>query len=505
MGNDVRTKEAVIIGIDVGTSIVKAAAFAVDAPWQHLAGRHYPLQEPEPGRHVQDPDAIREAVRDALAECAAAVVGREVLAIAVSAGMHGLMAMDAERHPLTPLITWADGRATEEAAEVRRSAQAASLHRATGVPLHPMSPLAKLRWFARHDRDVWERARWWVGLKELVLGWLTDEVVTERSSASGTGLYDLRTGSWNDDAVACAGVDPARLPEVRATTDTLPLLSTVADAIGLAPDIPVVLGGADGPLANVGCGAVDPGVVGLSLGTSGAVRQVVAEPVVDGAGTLFCYHLTDGLWVVGGAISNGGRVVSWLADEVLATSAADPDEQARAVLDAAADVAPGSDGLVMLPYLLPERGRYGDPTIPGAYLGLRQRHTRAHLARAAIEGVCLQLRLVLDALDDVVPVESVRATGGAFHSPLWGDILAGALGRPIEIVEGAEGTARGAAALGAVALELAPDLAGALTRLGGPDGDEQRTVRPDPDLVAAAERLRASLPTLASQLAGLGR
>ena len=186
----------VVIGLDVGTTGVKAAAFTPGTSSRTVAIREYPLLHPAPDQQVQDPAAILKASGEALAECVAAAGGR-VLAISVSAGMHGLMALDAELRPLTPLITWADARAHEEARELRRSDQGARLHARTGVPVHPMSPLTKLMWFSRHDPDTLKRARWWVGLKEYVLAWLTGTPAGELSSASGTGLLDMATRAWS--------------------------------------------------------------------------------------------------------------------------------------------------------------------------------------------------------------------------------------------------------------------------------------------------------------------
>ena len=272
----------------------------------------------------------------------------------------------------------------------------------------------------------------------------------------------------------------------------LDLAPAMAERIGLPPGTPVVAGAGDGPLGNLGVGAISPGVAGLSVGTSGAVRMSVPSPRVDSGLTLFCYGLTDGLWVLGGATSNGGSVMRW------AGSALAPDVGAAAgdlsgdekIVEMAASVPAGSDGLVMLPYLLSERGPLWDPDITGAYLGLRRRHGRAHLVRAALEGVCWQIRLIVDRLDEVYPVREVRATGGVFRSSLWQQTMAGMLGRPIHIVGDAEGTALGAAALGLFALGQASTLAQAVTDLSGEGQVPIDSIEPDPQLVRIYGDLR---------------
>ncbi len=496
----------VLIGLDVGTTAAKAVAFDLAAPWTTVALREYPLVEPQPGWQVQDPDRILTAMLSALTEVVAAAGPCQVIALSVSTAMHGLIALDADLRPLTPLLTWADARAVGEARALRGSGQAAELHRRTATPVHPMSPLTKLMWFARHDASTFAAARWWVGLKDYVLLHLTGSLVTELSSASATGLLASASRQWDDDALRVAGVRADQLPPVLSPTASLPLSADVARQVGLVSGTPVVLGAADGPLGNLGVGAIAPGVAGLSIGTSGAVRMVVPEPVVDEARTLFCYALTESAWVVGGAVSNGGIVVRWtqetLAPELAAT--ADGLLGDEAVLALAAQVPAGCDGLVMLPYLLSERAPLWDPTIAGAYLGLRREHTRGHLVRAAVEGVALQLSTILVQLDRLAPVTSVRATGGVFRSPLWRHVVASMLERPVHVVGAADGTARGAACLALLALGRARTLEEAVAALPtSAEGADVELVMPDPADVTAYRGTRAAVPELARSLAAV--
>ena len=496
-----------IIGLDVGTTGVKAAAFGPGSPWRHTAIREYPLLQPAPDRFVQEPDVILRAAGDALAETVAAAGGAEVIAVSVGAGMHGLLALDGHERPLTPLVTWADARSRGEARALHESGQADELHASTGTPVHSMSPLTKLLWFARHEPEVWRAARWWIGLKELLLWWLTGEVVTELSSASGTGLLDMATRSWSRRAIEVAGVPADRLPPIEPTTATRSLAAAIAGQVGLPAGTPVVVGAADGPLGNLGTGALAPGVASLSLGTSGAVRRAVATPGVDAARTLFCYALTDEVWVAGGAVSNGGAVLRWAGD----TFAGDVEQSAGpagaddAVLALATQVPAGSEGLVMLPYLLPERAPLWDPDLSGAFLGVRRHHTRAHFLRAAVEGVCLQVRVVVDGLDRLDPVSTVRATGGVFRSSLWRDVMAAALGRPLHVEDGAGGTALGAAALGLYALGEAASLTDAAKQLGVGDSTPAPPVAVDPAWVEAYERQRARVAEVVGQLERVAR
>jgi gluconokinase len=499
----VRSPSAVIVGVDVGTTSVKAAAFAPGSAWRRVAVREYPLLEPLTGHEVQDPDKIVSATASAMTECIAGTDGCEILAVSLSAAMHGLLALDGNKRPLTPLVTWADGRASEEARDLQQSPRVAELRRGTGIPVHPMTPLTKLVWFSRHEPAIWAAARWWVGLKDYLLDWLTGTLATELSSASATGLLDLSTRDWNALALETCGLSADRLPPILATTALLSIAPEVAHRIGLPAGTPVVAGAADGPLANLGTGALEPGVACLSLGTSGALRMATDGPRLDELGMLFCYALTDQVWVEGRAISNGASVLRWagrsLAPDVVASVGA--SEADEAVLELAASVEAGSDGLVMLPFLVAERAPLWGPSLHGAYLGLGREHTRAHLLRAAVEGVCIQMRVILDRLASVQPVTSVRATGSAFRSRLWREVMAAALDRPLRVVEGAEGTALGAAALGLFALGRAPSLTDAMEQLAGPDHLQPAPVAVPQDLIATYARLRSMVPMLVDAIA----
>ncbi|KGN40783.1 gluconokinase [Knoellia aerolata] len=488
----------VVIGLDVGTTGTKAVAFGMGSPWRHTVVREYPLLAPGPGWQVQDPATVVAAVMGALAEVVTTARGARVVGISVSTAMHALIGLDEGLRPLTPIVTWADSRATAEAAELRSSDEAEALHLASGTPLHPMSPLAKLLWFTRHEPALAARVRAWVGLKDYVLQTLTGTSATELSTASGSGLLDLATRTWNPRALELAGIREDQLPPILPTTAVLGLTKSAASRLGLATATPVVVGAGDGPLGNLGTGALDRGVVGLSVGTSGAARMVVPAPVTDPSGRLFCYALTDDAWVVGGAVSNGGIVVRWARD-VLGDAGGDD----AALLELAASVPAGSDGLVVLPYLLAERAPLWDPTLTGAIIGMRHSHTRGHVVRAVVEGVALQLWSIVDGLDAVTPVTSIRATGGVFRSQVWRDVTAGVLARPVTVTGGAEGSALGAAALGLLAVGRASSLTDGLDRLAPGlrrSGDAVVVDDADRDAYRAA---RARIPSLLDSYAAV--
>lgn len=454
-----RASEDVVVGIDIGTTSAKAVAFTVDGVARAASGNvGYPLHSPAPGREEQDAGAVLDAALAATRECVAAALdaGCHIAGLSLSSAMHSLIGLDAGGEPVTPLVTWADARASELASSLRASDAGLALHRRTGTPIHPMSPLLKLRWFADCAPEVAARVAHWVGVKELVLLRLTGELVMDHGIASGSGLFDLRASDWDGEALEYARVDAGRLPRLVPTTEVLRLGAAGAAAVGLPEGTPVVAGSGDGPLANLGLGAIRPGMVACSIGTSGALRVAADRPLVDPRGRVFCYVLAPGRYTVGGAVNNGGIVLEWLGQTVA------PDigpEDLDALLALAEEAPAGSDGLLFLPYLLGERAPHWRAGARGVWLGLTREHQRKHLLRSAIEGVCLQLALVLHAMEEAgARVDDIRATGGFSRSALWRQMLASAFGRPIGFAASREGSSLGAALLGMTALGMIDSL-----------------------------------------------
>ena len=466
----------VVIGIDTGTTATKGIAAGLDGRLRALTSVHYPLEVPGPGRAELDPGKLRDAAVKALVDVAAEcrAHGDRVIAVSLSAFLHALVPMDLAGRPLGRLVTWADSRAGRQAEELAAAGLAQTLQARTGTPVHPMSPLTKLAWWRANDPETLRETPRWGGVKELVLAALADApYVVDLSVASGTGLYDIHDRRWDPEALEIAGVRADQLAAVVPTTEKLRLRPDVAAAAGLPADTPLVIGAADGPLANLGVGATPAGVAAISLGTSGALRTVVGRPTADAAGRLFCYALTEDRWVIGGAVNNAGSVVRWAGQSFAAgferpgAEGEDEDERDAALLMEAQGVPAGSDGLLCLPYLLGERAPWWRPGLRGAYLGLRREHGRAHLVRAAVEGVCQQLALVRDSVAaEGHAVTEVRATGGAVASELWVGVLAATLDLPVSVADTPEGTALGACLLGLHALGELPDLDHAATLIG---------------------------------------
>ena len=480
-----------IAAVDIGTSSTRALLFEDTRATGVACAVEYPLRMPEPGAAELDPPQVMDALVACLRD-AVRIAGRAPDAIVLSCAMHSLLAVAEDGTPLTPACTWADNRAAPQAAELLGRSDARSLYATTGVPLHPMSPLPKLRWLARQRPDEFARAAHFASLKEWVCHQWFGRWVVDDSIASASGLYSLAARDWSDAAVTAAGVTRDRLSEVaRAHTVLRGMARGYADAIGVPADIPVVLGAADGCLANLGAGVLSGNGLRravLTIGTSGAFRLTVDRPATDERMRTFCYALTPGQFVIGGATNGGGLPLRWLRDNFPQLRIGLPDDarDPYAVLaDIAAGVAPGADGLLFHPYLAGERAPLWNADARASFIGLTFAHGPAHMVRAVMEGVLFNLAMILDVLEDLAggPVADIVAGGGFARSDLWLSMAADIFDRPILVAENPETTAQGAALLALAALVPGASLETLAAGLPAPS----RSVKP---VAATRERYR---------------
>jgi gluconokinase len=455
--------DACVVGWDIGTTGVRAVVFDPAGRQGEVASREYPLRSPHPGWAEQDPDEVYEAAMAALAEAAELVArtGRRVAAVGVSAILHSLVPQGPEGEALGPSIIWADNRSVAEAEAIRRETDALALYRRTGCPVHPMYLPPKLRWLRAHQPEAFGRLATVGGIKEYVLRRWTGLSVTDRSIASGTGLYDLAAGTWDGEALSLARIGAGQLPAIVEPEAPLPVPAERLRQAGLPPDCVVVPGGGDGLLQTVGTGCVAPGQMVAMVATSGAIRAVVDSPRTDEHARTWCYYLAAGRWVAGAAINNAGLVYAWLRDQLSGAAGKEIDlEELNRWAEA---VPPGSDGLLFLPYLAGERSPNWNANARGVLFGLSLAHDYRHLARATLEGVAYRMRTIFEPMEEVAGrAGEIRAAGGFVNSPLWLQIVADVLGRPLTLVESPEASALGAAQLallGAGLVERFDDLA----------------------------------------------
>ncbi len=452
--------ESCFLGLDLGTTHVKCVALSIGGSVVASSTRPVETRAPGPGRAEQDAGEVWAAAAGALRETAGAVAPGSVEGLALSGAMHTCLLVAADGSPLSPAQTWADQRAEGVCRRLRAGADPA-LYRRTGCPLQPLYHIPRLRWWSEQAPEIARRTAFFVALKDFVLHGLAGTWVADPSIWSATGLLDIRRCQWDPEALQLAGIGPDRLPPLASPFNQAGRLSEAAAGVtGLPSGLPLVLGASDGALANVGCGTLAPGQVVISMGTSGAVRQWVAEPRLDPAQRTWCYLLAEGRWFAGAALNNAGLAVKWLRDSIYAGaaggsagSAADGFERLFAE---AARVPPGAAGLRCLPFFAGERSPYFRTDARAAFLGLSWEHGRGHLARAVLEAVALRLADVWDALaiePAALGAEPARLTGGILRSPFWAQLCCDVLGVELAAVEAADASAVGAALLAQAALE----------------------------------------------------
>jgi len=455
-----------LIGLDLGTTGCRAVAYDLEGRQVAGCSEEYPLITPQAAWAEQDPELIcQAAMRVTQAVCAkTAALGVAVAGLCLSSVMHSLMPVDADGRALANMLIWADSRAQAYAARLAGHFGEEELYRRSSCPLHPMYPLAKVLWF-RHERpELFARTARFIGIKEYVGHRLFGKYLVDRSIATATAIYNLHTGAWDEELLAFLGISSGQLSTVVPTTHVERALEPGPAALfGLDAGTPVVLGASDGVLSSLGAGTVRPGQITAMIGTSGAVRMICEGPRVDPRRRLWCYNLTEELWVLGGAISNGGVVFRWARDKFAEAEQRVAEKlglDAYEILSRYAEQKPaGSDGLIMLPYFSGERAPHYDADARGVIFGLNLNHGKRHLMRATLEGICYSLCSVLNALQEVAgEAREIRASGSFTRSRLWAQILADVLGKAIQVPGEPEGAAFGAAVLGMHALGFLADI-----------------------------------------------
>jgi xylulokinase len=455
---------ATFLGVDVGTSGVKA--ILVDTSGDVLASAITPLQlsTPQPGWAEQDPDAWWAAAAAAIRTVLAARPGDSPDAVGVSGQMHSSVFLDAHGEVIRPALLWCDGRTTAECREItERVGGEQRLRELASNPALEGFTLPKVLWLRRHEPEAFARLATVMLPKDFIRFKLTGVVATEPSDASATLMYDTARMRWSTEILDAVDVPRSVVPDVGGSSEILGRVSVEgAGATGLRPGTPVVGGGADNACGAAGVGAIAPGEAVSSWGTSGTVLAPMSEPRVDPTlrAHTFC-HVVPGVWYLMGVVLSAGGEFAWYRDQLARdlTSTGQANERLNAE---AMGSPPGAEGVTFLPYLQGERTPHRDATARGAILGLSLAHSRAHVTRAVVEGVCFALRDSVTILQElgVVP-NHMLLTGGGARVPFLRRMQAEVFGLPVCTVNREEGPAYGAALLAAVGAGAFPSLAAA--------------------------------------------
>lgn len=445
-----------LLGLDISTTGAKA--IIIDETGEVIASHTtpQPISTPKPLWSEQNPadwwNGIAESMRAALAE--SGIKGDAIAAVGLTGQMHGLVLLDSAGNVLRPSILWNDQRTQEQCDAMTEKIGFKRLIELTGNRALTGFTAPKILWVRQHEPDVYAKVAHILLPKDYIRLKLTGEYAMDVSDASGTSLLDVANRRWSNEVADVLEIPTSWLPRTCEGPDVTGAISEeAANETGLAAGTPVIGGGGDQAAGAVGVGAVKPGIVSLVVGTSGVVFAPLDKYAYEPDGRLhaFC-HAVPGMWHFMGVMLSAAGSLQWFHDTL------GQGESFDELLRPAAEIPPGSDGLLFLPYLTGERTPHPDPLARGAFVGLTVRHTRAHMVRAVLEGVAFGLKDGFKLIANAgLPANlEVRVSGGGAKSPLWKQILADVLGATLVSTNSTEGAAYGAALLAAVGAGVYP-------------------------------------------------
>lgn len=488
-----------VLALDIGSSSVRAGLFDIGgALISPLAKRVYETATDVDGRAEVDPDMLFGLVCTVLDDiCLSLVDGEAIVAVSVSCFWHSLLGLDAHGRPLMPLMTWADTRASDEAADLRLMAGADAVRRTTGSPWHASFWPAKLRWLARARPDVTRCVASWVSACDYIFLRLLGDGSTSVSMASGTGLFDQNGLRYSSAALACCNVVQGQIPSV-GTGFRPPIRPDFATRWPALGGVPWLGAFGDGACSNIGAGCVDRDALVIMLGTSGSMRMVwEAERAGPSEEAVWCYRVDARRFASGMALSEGGNVAAW-ARRVLNLPMSE-----EALEHAVASALPGGHGVAALPFVVGQRSPAWNASRTAALTGMRQSTSALDIYVSLLESVALQFAALKRQLDRAHhPARKIIATGSGFtSSPAWTAMVADALGEPVSLSPVAETSLRGAALLALEAL-------GHISRLDAPSLPKGRTFQPRAERHLVYRQMgerQARLDALMADNTGVGR
>src|SRR5512143_3495125 len=445
------------LGIDTSTTSSKALLSDENGKVMAVASSPHTLQTPYPLWSEQDPrewwEAASASIRSVLEK--AGVGGERIAAVGLTGQMHGLVLLDQAGNVLRPAILWNDQRTQAQCDEIHQRMGKERFIQITGNVALTGFTAPKILWVKENEPEVFAAARHVLLPKDYVRFRLTGEYAMDKADGAGTVLFDLKGRDWSNEVLDLLGIDRAWMPRTFEGPEFTGQISGEAAALtGLQAGTPVAAGGGDQAAQAVGVGAVQPGIVGLTVGTSGVVFATTPSALIEPEGRLhaFC-HAVPGMWHFMGVMLSAAGSLQWYRDTLAPTMSFDD------LLQEAEPVPAGSEGLQLLPYLSGERTPYPDPLARGAWIGLTLRHGRGHLTRALLEGVSFGLKDIFTLIQGAGQgeIRQVRASGGGTKGALWRQVLASVLEAELVTVNTTEGAAFGAALLAGVGAGAWPD------------------------------------------------
>jgi gluconokinase len=463
MGKINSTRKDCVITIELGTNAVRVFAFDLTGNLIGSAKGIYPTFHPEPDYSEQDPEQLFITMLYVLKNFLTDTVHPKkykVLTLCFSAAMHSVLAIDKNGVPLGNVITWADNRGKDEAKELKNSVHGKNIYKATGTPIHPMSPLVKITWMKNKDKDRFKKTYKFISIKSYIIQQLTGEYVIDHSLASATGLFNIHKLKWDTDALDHAGITANKLPELVPVFHAAgKLRREYQTSLGLPADTKIITGSSDGCMATLGAGVWGEGKATITIEDSGAMRVVGKEILKDEKQRFFNYVLTEDYYVSGGPTNNGGVIFEWFAKQFGDfKNAYDIETCMNELINDASKVAAGSDGLLFLPYLLGERAPIWNANARGVYFGLNINHEQKHFVRATIEGILYEMYSIGKTLEEHRSIKSLSVNGSFGTIPFCSQLIADIFNKPVGISKNTNSVGLGTFLLSATAMGVYKNL-----------------------------------------------
>lgn len=433
-------KKDCVITIELGTNAVRVFAFDLSGKLIGSTRGTYPTFHPAPDYSEQDPEQIFITMLYVLKSFLTEKVYSEkyrVLTICFSASMHSVLPIDKNGTPLGNAIIWADNRGKNVAKELKGISLGKKIYKATGTPIHPMSPLIKIAWLKNKDKERFKKTFKFLSIKSYIIQQLTGEYLIDLSLASATGLFNIHKLKWDTDALAFAGITAGKLPDlVSVFSSPGKLRKEFQKSLGLSADTKILIGSSDGCMAAFGAGVWSEGKATITIEDSGAMRVVGKKVLEDEKCRFFNYVLTEDYYVSGGPTNNGSVIFEWFAKQFGDFKLAYDLENCMAeLINDATKVAPGADGLLFLPYLLGERAPIWNANARGVYFGLNINHEQKHFVRATIEGILYEMYSIGKTLEEHRSIKSLSVNGSFATIPFCSQLIADIFNKPVTIVK----------------------------------------------------------------------
>lgn len=423
-----------LISHDLGTSSNKASLFSTEGELIKSHTVPYEVHFFHKNYAEQDPEEWWQAVCQATREIVKGIDPSEVLAVSFSSQMQACIVVDREGKALRPAMIWADHRAEKQAEYLEEKIGFDRMYEINGHRVSPSYSIEKLMWIRDHEPEIYGKTYKMLLAKDYIICRLTGAFVTDYSEASGTDVFDLRHLKWSEEILEAAGIDPGKLPELHASTDVIgEMTAEAAVELGLTTKTKVVCGGGDGPCSALGAGCVEDGQLFLSFGTSAWIAGTSGRVELDREKTLIGFgHVVPGKYMPCGTMQAAGSSYSYIREALCQEEERHAEETGESVYELLNQLVcqspPGAKGLIFLPYLLGERSPRWNPDTSGSFLGIRMEHQKCDYVRAVLEGIAMNLDVILKAQREHIDGKELILTGGGAKGDVLAQILADVLG-----------------------------------------------------------------------------